>query len=186
MNYFVIVLTATGLAMDAFAVAVASGGCVTKGRRLEQALRVGLSFGLFQMIMPLAGWALGSSLKQYISALDHWVAFIILAAIGVKMIYEAFLKEEGDQIAGPMTNRRLLFLSIATSIDALAVGIGFAFLDYPVVLVAALIGGITFLISAAGIFIGHFCNAIWGKRAELAGGLLLILIGIKILSDHLR
>jgi putative Mn2+ efflux pump MntP len=186
MNYFVIILTAIGLAMDAFAVAVASGGCVTKGRRLEQALRIGSSFGLFQMLMPLVGWVLGHSLKQFISSFDHWIAFIILAVIGLKMIHESFVKGEVAVASEPMTNRRLFFLSIATSIDALAVGIGFAFLDYPVVLAAAIIGGITFLISAAGIFVGHFCNAIWGKRAELAGGLILILIGIKIVYDHLH
>jgi manganese efflux pump family protein len=185
MNYLVIILTAIGLSMDAFAVAIASGGSITEKRTL-QAFRIGGSFGFFQMIMPLIGWALGESLKRYITSFDHWIAFGLLAFIGLKMLRESFDREACQRPAEPMTRRRLFFLSIATSIDALAVGVSFAFLDYPVFLAALVIGLITFAISFAGVFIGHFCCCLWGQRAERAGGVLLILIGLKILIEHLR
>jgi manganese efflux pump family protein len=186
VNYLVIFLTAVGLAMDAFAVAIAAGSGINDARqRTGQALRIGLSFGLFQMVMPIAGWALGTGLKQYITAYDHWVAFGLLSLIGLKMIRDSFDVSVCENPRALMTTRRLLLLSVATSVDALAVGVGFAFLDYPVFLAAAVIGAVTFLISTAGVFIGHFCSCLWGKRAELAGGILLILIGLKILHDHL-
>ena len=185
MNYFVIILTAIGLSMDAFAVAVAAGSGIIE-KRTAQAIRIGLSFGFFQMIMPILGWLLGTRLKHLISAVDHWVVFDILFLVGLKMIRDSFDTSVCDNPRALMTNYRLLLLSVATSVDALAVGISFAFLDYPVLLVASIIGSITFLISAAGVFIGHYCSCLWGRRAELAGGFLLILIGSKILFDHLR
>ncbi len=185
MNYLVIILTAIGLSMDALAVSIVAGSSVAK-RRTAQALRIGGSFGLFQMFMPMIGWALGTSLKHLISDYDHWVAFGLLSAIGAKMLHEAFVNDACTRPTLPMTNRRLFLLSVATSIDALAVGVGFAFLDYPVFWASLIIGVVTFLVSAAGVFIGHFCSCLWGKRAEFAGGILLILIGAKILFDHLH
>jgi putative Mn2+ efflux pump MntP len=185
MNYFVIVLTAIGLSMDAFAVAVAAGSGIIE-KRTAQAIRIGLSFGLFQMFMPILGWFLGSRLKPFISVVDHWVVFGILTLVGLKMIRDSFDTSVCENPRALMSGHRLFWLSVATSVDALAVGLSFAFLDYPVLLVASIIGVITFLISTAGVFIGHYCSCLWGRRAELAGGLLLILIGLKILYDHLH
>jgi putative Mn2+ efflux pump MntP len=185
MNYFVIVLTAIGLSMDAFAVAVAAGSGIVE-KRTAQALRIGFSFGFFQMVMPILGWFLGTKLKYLISAVDHWVAFGILSLVGLKMIRDSFDTSVCENPRALMTGHRLFLLSVATSIDALAVGISFAFLDYPVLLVASIIGIITFMISTAGVFIGHYCSCLWGRRAELLGGILLILIGLKILYDHLH
>jgi putative Mn2+ efflux pump MntP len=185
MNLPIILFTAVGLSMDAFAVAVAAGAAIRE-QRVVQALRIGGSFGFFQMVMPIIGWLLGSHLKQFITAFDHWIAFGLLAFIGLKMIHESFSGDGCDRKDTAMTNHRLLMLSIATSIDALAVGVGFAFLDYPIFLSALVIGVVTFLIATAGVFIGHICCCAWGKRAEFAGGVILILIGITILIEHLR
>jgi len=185
MNYYVILLTAIGLSMDAFAVAVAAGSGIIE-KRTVQAIRIGFSFGLFQMIMPIAGWFLGTKLKPFISAIDHWVVFGILALVGLKMIRDSFDTSVCENPRVLMSGHRLFFLSVATSIDALAVGISFAFLNYPVLLIASFIGIVTFMISAAGVFLGHYCSCLWGRRAEMAGGVLLILIGAKILYDHLH
>lgn len=171
--------------MDAFAVAVAAGSCIVE-KRTAQALRIGLSFGFFQMIMPIAGWFLGTRLKHFISTIDHWVAFGILVLVGLKMVRDSFDAGACENPCAIMSRHRLFWLSLATSIDALAVGLSFAFFDYPILLVASFIGVVTFLISAAGVFIGHYCSCLWGRRAELAGGLLLIMIGGKILYDHLH
>ncbi len=183
MNLIIILFTAIGLSMDAFAVAIAAGGNIRE-RRTIQALRIGGSFGSFQMIMPLIGWLLGSTLRPLIAAFDHWIAFGLLALIGLKMIHESM----GSSCAReerPLTSRRLLVLSLATSIDALAVGLSFAFIDYPILTAAVIIGAVTFLISAAGVFIGYAFCCLWGRRAELIGGAILILIGLKILLEHL-
>lgn len=185
MNLSLILFIAVGLSMDAFAVAVAAGASVQK-RRTIQALRIGGSFGLFQMIMPIIGWVLGSSLKRFIVDVDHWIAFGLLAAIGFKMIHESFSADDGARDKGPMSKKRLFLLSVATSVDALAVGVSFAFLDFPVFLSATIIGLVTFVIATAGVFIGHFASSIWGKRAEFFGGVTLILIGLKILLEHLK
>ncbi|NTV29888.1 MAG: manganese efflux pump [Candidatus Omnitrophica bacterium] len=185
MNWFVILLTAVGLAMDAFAVAVAAGAGIRE-RRVWQALRIGGSFGFFQMIMPLAGWLLGSRLKQLIMNVDHWVVFVLLALIGAKMLHESFSGEDCRREREDMTWRRLFLLSVATSVDAFAIGIGFAFLGYPIWLSAVVIGLVTFVLSTSGVFLGHVCSCLWGRRAELVGGVVLILIGLKILWEHLR
>lgn len=183
MNFLVIFATAVGLAMDAFAVAIASGA---SGRiRMVDALRIGGSFGFFQMAMPVLGWFLGKGLERFIASFDHWVAFGLLVMIGLKMIHE-FLSSDCTRSPEVMTKRRLLILSIATSIDALAVGVSFAVLDYPIVLASTIIGVVTFLIATIGVLIGRVCCCVWGKRAELAGGIILIFIGLKILLDHLQ
>ncbi|MBF0595543.1 MAG: manganese efflux pump [Candidatus Omnitrophica bacterium] len=184
MSLIVIFITAIGLAMDAFAVALASGSAVVTGR-VNHSLRLGGAFGLAQMVMPLIGWVLAIRLKHFIFSVDHWIAFVLLALVGFKMIKESFAGDDCAKEPGPMTNRRLFLLAIATSIDALAIGVTFAFLDCPVVLASVIIGAVTFLIAAAGAFIGCFCCCVWGRRAELCGGIVLVLIGIKILMDHL-
>ena len=184
MNFFVIFATAVGLAMDAFAVAIASGA--SGSLRLVDAFRIGGSFGFFQMVMPILGWFLGKSLERFITSFDHWVAFGLLVLIGLKMIHEFFTTNSCERPPEGMTKRRLFLLSVATSIDALAVGVSFAVLDYSILWPSVIIGIVTFLIATAGVLIGRVCCCAWGKRAELAGGIILILIGLKILSDHLK
>lgn len=171
--------------MDAFAVAVVAGASIRE-RRTEQALRIGGSFGLFQMLMPILGWLLGSRLKHLIMDVDHWLVFVLLSAIGIKMIYEALSGDDCRRGSEAMTSRRLLMLSVATSIDAFAVGVSFAFLEYPVLISSFVIGLVTFVIATAGVFIGQACCCVWGKRAEFTGGAILVLIGLKILLEHLR
>ncbi|MBF0122760.1 MAG: manganese efflux pump [Candidatus Omnitrophica bacterium] len=183
MSFLVIFATAVGLAMDAFAVAIASGA--SGGLRLADAFRIGGSFGFFQMMMPILGWLLGKSLERFMVSFDHWVAFGLLVFIGLKMIHE-FTLPECERSSEQMTKRRLFFLSIATSIDALAVGVSFAVIDYPIFISSVIIGVVTFLIATAGVLIGRVCCCVWGKRAELAGGIILILIGLKILLEHLK
>lgn len=184
MSLTVILLMAVGLAMDAFAVALASGSALVGSRR-EHALRLGAAFGAAQMLMPMIGWFLGIRLKGFISSFDHWIAFGLLLFIGLKMLRESFSADACDKEPGLMTGRRLFLLSVATSIDALAVGVTFAFLDCPVVLASSIIGAVTFVIAAAGAYIGCFCCCLWGRRAERLGAVILILIGLKILLEHL-
>jgi putative Mn2+ efflux pump MntP len=183
MSIFVILFTAIGLAMDAFAVALASGSPMVISRT-RHALRLGSAFGLAQMVMPLIGWFLGISLKKYILDFDHWVAFGLLLFIGLKMCKESFSSEDCVRESTVMSDRRLFLLSVATSIDALAVGVSFAFLDCPVIMAAAIIGVVTFVIAGIGALIGCFCCCIWGRRAEMLGGIILISIGVKILLYH--
>ncbi len=185
MSLLVIVLTAIGLAMDAFAVALVSGRVVGSSRALH-ALRLGAAFGLAQMIMPVIGWIMVVKLKHWILSVDHWIAFIVLLVIGLKMIRESFPdKDDCEKKVELMTNRRLFMLSLATSIDALAVGVTFAFLDCAVILTSLIIGFVTFLIATAGAFIGCICCCVWGRWAERLGGIILILIAVKILLEHL-
>lgn len=183
MSIWIILITAMGLSMDALAVALASGKSVSN--RMQHALRLGLAFGTAQMIMPIIGWLLGHRVKDSISAFDHWLAFFLLAVIGFKMIRESFEGEDCVKEAGTISNKRLLGLAVATSIDALVVGVTFAFLDCPLLLSALVIGVVTFVISTFGAYVGCFCCCIWGRRAERFGGVVLILIGAKILLEHI-
>ena len=173
-------LTGVGLAMDAFAVSICKGLGMRKVNG-KQALVIGLFFGGFQALMPMIGWLLGRQFEQYIVSIDHWIAFVLLAFIGGKMIAEA-RKPEMDQ---PLDLKELLVMAVATSIDALAVGITFAFLDYPVGEAVLIIGVTTFFISVAGVYIGNFFGNKYQKKAEMAGGVILVLIGFKILLEHL-
>ncbi len=170
--------------MDAFAVALASGSASVPSR-IRHALRLGAAFGAAQAVMPIIGWGLGFWLRHFITAVDHWIAFGLLAFIGVKMIREALFPDDCDKRPDPMNIRRLLVLSVATSIDALAVGLSFALLGQGILVAAALIGVVTFVIATAGGLIGCFCCCVWGRRAEMFGGAVLIMIGLKILLDHL-
>ena len=186
--FITLFLMGIGLSMDAFAVAICKGLSMRKVNK-KQCFIIALFFGGFQALMPLIGWLLGSSFEQYITGVDHWVAFVLLAFIGGKMLHESFQTDcesvEIKQMDPPLDLKELLLLAIATSIDALAVGITFAFLDTPIVEAIIIIGVTTFLISAAGVYVGNFAGNRYQKKAELAGGVILILIGLKILLEHL-
>ncbi len=170
--------------MDAFAVSVASGLAVSK-LRVRYALRMAVFFGLFQAVMPVAGWLLGLGFRRAIQAYDHWLAFVLLAAIGAKMIYESFRLEEAENPSDPMSISVLLVLSVATSIDALAVGLTLTFINVSIAAPALIIGLVTFAISFAGVYLGDKFGHFFEKKIEALGGLILIGIGLKILIEHL-
>lgn len=179
-----IILIAVSLALDAFAVSVSSGISVPGfGRR--QAVKMGLWFGGFQFAMPLAGWFLGSSVSRYIEAVDHWVAFGLLALIGGRMVWGALRPGDGGEEApADLSAGRLCLLAVATSIDALAVGISMAFMRVDILLSAAVIGLVAFALSVVGGLVGRRLGALFQRRAELVGGLVLVGIGLKILLEH--
>ncbi len=183
MGFGALLFLAVGLSMDAFAVAVCKGLALSK-ITLKNAGLVGLWFGAFQALMPLIGYFLGVQFQDSITAYDHWIAFVLLGFLGVNMIREAFSKDE-DHTNDSLSFRSMLLLSIATSIDALAVGITFAFLHVSISVAALVIGATTFLLSAAGVKIGNVFGMKYKAKAELAGGILLILLGVKILLEHL-
>ena len=168
--------------MDAFAVSVGKG-MTLKSVRPRHALTAGLWFGLFQGLMPLIGYFVGQSFAEYVVSVDHWIAFGLLTLIGVNMIREAMSGEE-DEVDGSFGVRTMLVMAIATSIDALAVGISMAFLDVNIWSSAAVIGVITLLISAAGVYLGSAFGARLGSKAGIVGGVILIAIGIKIVVEH--
>ena len=180
LNLFLI---AVGLSMDAFAVSVCKGLAMEKAP-LKKAAVAGAWFGSFQALMPLVGYLLGSRFEKYITQIDHWIAFILLALIGVNMIKEAFSKEE-EKASSTMYFKEMFLLAVATSIDALAVGITFAFLRVDILPAVGLIGVTTFLLSIVGVKVGNLFGSRYKSRAELAGGILLILMGTKILLEHL-
>jgi len=188
VNTFEVLFLALGLSMDAFAVSVASGATM-KRLHLSNALKMGLFFGAFQAIMPVIGWLAGLGMKNFIAGVDHWIAFFLLAAVGGKMLYEALqLKEEedcGDKKSCPFDTGTLTVLAIATSIDALAVGITFSLLSVSIVAPVLLIGLVTFLMSVGGVKLGTAGGHFFEHKMEAAGGVVLILIGLKILLEHL-
>ena len=182
MSLSELLLIAVGLSMDAFAVSVCKGLSVRR-LRLKHALLAGLYFGGFQFLMPVLGWLLGYRFEALITSIDHWIAFVLLGLIGANMVRESF--SDAEKMDDDFSFRAMLPLAIATSIDALAVGVTFAFLEVRILPAAALIGVTTFLLSALGIRIGHVFGARWKARAERLGGIILILIGLKILLEHL-
>ncbi len=188
MGFIELFLVGVGLSMDAFAVSICKGLGMNR-LNMKQALVIGLFFGGFQALMPFIGWALGSQFQDLISPIDHWVAFILLAIIGGKMLFDAFREDDEEEAADPKDARldlkELLMLAIATSIDALAVGITFAFLGVNIVWAIAIIGVTTFVLSLVGVGVGHVFGARYEKGATIAGGIVLILIGCKILLEHL-
>ena len=189
MEYLVeFLVLGVGLAMDAFAVSICKGLAMRKVNK-KQAVIIALFFGGFQAIMPVIGWLLCKGFQTYIEAFDHWIAFALLAFIGVKMIIETLREKEDDvvieEMDPPLDMKEMLMLAIATSIDALAVGISLAALDRPIVESAAIIGVVTFVISIIGVYIGKFFGNRYKKRAELTGGIILVLIGVKILCEHM-
>ena len=175
--------------MDAFAVSICKGLGMRKVNK-KQALVIGLFFGGFQALMPFVGWLLGSQFEKYITSIDHWIAFILLGIIGGKMIVESVKPDKEDdevkEMDAPLDLKEMFVLAVATSIDALAVGITFAFLNVHIVSAASMIGVCTFLISFAGVKIGNIFGTKYKSKAELAGGIILILLGFKILLEHLH
>ena len=175
-------IIAVGLSMDAFAVSVCKGLSVQR-LKLGHALACGVYFGGFQGLMPALGYLLGSQFQNVIVKVDHWIAFILLGIIGINMIRES--RREAEPENADFGPRAMLPLAVATSIDALAVGITFAFLQVNMYIALPLIGGVTFLLSFAGVKLGHAFGAKYKSKAECLGGLVLILIGLKILLEHL-
>ena len=180
----VAVVLAVGLSMDAFAVSICKGLALQRVSWKECCI-AGAWFGGFQALMPLLGYLLGTQFEQFVTSVDHWIAFVLLGIIGGNMIREALSKDE-DKLDGSLAFKTMLLLAIATSIDALAVGITFAFLPGTrIVPAVALIGSITFVFSAAGIRLGNVFGLRYKSKAEFAGGVILILLGTKILLEHL-
>ena len=173
---------AVGLSADAFAVSVCKGLSAPK-IKIRNMLTAGLYFGGFQALMPLIGFWLGSSFEEFITSIDHWIAFGLLGLIGINMIKESF--EKAEEVDASFSVGAMLPLAVATSIDALAVGITFAFLKVNIVYAVSFIGTITFILSGVGIWLGHKFGAKYKSKAELAGGIILVLMGIKILLEHL-
>ena len=188
MSLWELLIIAVGLSMDAFAVSICKGLSMKK-MSWKNALIAGLYFGGFQAGMPLIGYLLGTQFKDLITSIDHWIAFVLLAFIGGKMIAEAVRPEdenvEIDKMDPPLDVKEMFVLAVATSIDALAVGITFAFLNYPIGEAVTIIGLTTFCISIGGVYVGNFFGNRYKKKAELAGGIILVLIGVKILLEHL-
>lgn len=173
---------ALSLAMDCFSVSV-TNGLATKSNRILNGLKVGFSFGFFQTSMPLIGWLGGVMLADLISELDHWIGFLLLSIIGSKMILETLKEEAADSLI--LSFHVLLVLSVATSIDALVVGVSLAILGMPIMIAAPLFGLVTFFLSFIGMQLGHKLGAIFGRRVGIIGGLILIGVGIKILLGHI-
>lgn len=181
MHFIELIMIAIGLSMDAFAVSL-SNGMAIPGLKLKDALKFGFFFGFFQALMPLIGWAAGRLFSGYITALDHWVAFILLGYIGAKMILDASHCEEAK---GSTQFGVLLVLAIATSIDALAAGVTFAFMVMNIWSSILIIGLITFVLCTIGALLGKCAGCALGQRAQIVGGVILIAMGIKILVEHL-
>lgn len=185
MGFVELFLIGVGLSMDAFAVSICKGLNMKK-INYKHALIIGGFFGGFQALMPLLGWALGSRFEQYIESVDHWIAFILLAFIGGKMVYESIKDGDDDEESSHQDKldiKELFMLAVATSIDALAVGVTFAFLEVSILPSITLIGITTFVISVGGVVIGNRFGSKYKNKAEIAGGMILILIGLKILLE---
>lgn len=200
--FLTVFFIAVGLAMDAFAVSVSSG-CAARSMRVQHALRMALFFGAFQAGMPVIGWLSGLSVRAYIAHIDHWIAFVLLAAIGIKMVYEARILRDAETTArvsrpvreawpgadeldmmtvpAPHSFYTLLMLSLATSIDALVVGMSLSLLDIGIIMPALVIGAVTFLLSLLGVYLGKSVGHLFENKIEIFGGLVLVAIGAKIL-----
>jgi putative Mn2+ efflux pump MntP len=183
MDFITIVFIAVALAMDAFAVSVASGAAY-KQLHIKHTLRIAVFFGGFQAFMPLVGALAGLSFKEYIADYDHWVAFVILSAVGGKMIYESYKITEAQKNYSPSNILVLLALSVATSIDALAIGITLSLVAASIVTAVIVIGLVTFLLSYLGVMLGKKFGHIFENKIEVVGGLVLIALGVKIMLEH--
>lgn len=194
MSLTVILFTAVALSMDALAVSITKGMSIKKLTK-GLGIKIALAFGVFQGVMPLLGWIMGIGFEKYIKSIDHWIALILLSIIGFKMISE-FIKSKKEESVElnlersevnedkELSNKELIILAIATSIDALAVGISFAFLNVDILPVSIIIGIITFIVCIGGVVIGNKIGDIFNGYAELAGGIVLVLIGINIFNEH--
>ncbi|MBN1409509.1 MAG: manganese efflux pump [Spirochaetales bacterium] len=189
MDFLYIFAVAIGLSMDAFAVSV-NNGFLIKDLKLKHSLRISFSFGLFQAVMPVLGWLCGVSLLGLIQKIDHWIAFVLLAGIGTKMIVESIKNRKASKARECETKNcthfpTLILMSIATSVDALAIGLTFGVLDVPFLVPVIIIGIVTFAVCLAGIYLGNKVGHLFENKLEIIGGIILILIGIKILIEHL-
>ena len=184
MGLLELIVLSIGLAMDAFSVAICKGLAMTK-MKWKNAIIIGAYFGIFQAVMPLIGYAFGMSFQSIIKDIDHWVAFVLLVGIGLNMIKEA-VSSKKEKESNSIYFKEMLVLAIATSIDALAIGVTLAFLQVNIILAICIIGIITFTISILGVKIGNIFGDKYEKKAEIAGGIILILLGTKILIEHLN
>lgn len=175
---------ALALSADAMAVSMTSG-LMIRNIKINKALKIALFFGVFQAIMPLLGWVIGLTFREFMTSFDHWIAFVLLGLIGGKMIYESLQKKSEEEKFNPLDNSTLFALAIATSIDALAAGLGLSMLKSSIFLACTLIGFITFVLSFVAVFLGHRFGGLFNQKIEIFGGLILIIIGSKILCEHL-
>jgi len=185
MNLAVLILLAISLAMDAFAVSIANGISMNH-IKFSQAIIIALFFGVFQAVMPIIGWVIGNRFKDVISGFDYWIIFVILLVIGGKMIYDSLKKEEQKKDNKSLNIYTLFILAIATSIDALAVGLGFSFIDIGIIFPSIIIGIVTFAISLTGVYLGKKLGKLFGKKMEILGGIILILIAFNILLENVH
>ncbi len=185
MEFLPIFLIAIGLAADCFAVAL-SGSVSIRTLSFLQVFRASLAFGLFQGLMPVLGWLAGRTVVEFIAGYDHWLAFALLTFVGGKMIWESFHSRDGNRKNTDITEGFLLLtLAVATSIDALAVGLTFAFIKVDIMVASLTIGAVAFIATTIGFLLGRKVGSLIGKRAETIGGIVLIGIGIKILLEHM-
>ncbi len=186
MGIMMLFLTALGLSMDAFAVSITNGMTI-RDAKAREASAIGLAFGLFQALMPVIGYAAGQVFTEYVQHFDHWIALVLLGFIGGKMVYEGIREcrcPEATPVRKKLGMRMLVVQAVATSIDALAVGVSFAFLNINIISAALFIGVTTFICSFIGVFIGKKCGCMLGVKAEILGGVILVLIGLKIFIEH--
>lgn len=184
MDFLTLFFIAIGLSFDTFAVSI-STGLIANKIRFTQAVRVALVMAVFQTIMPLIGIFLGLQVADYIKEFDHWIAFGLLTLLGAKMIFESFKKEDEEQVQNPLKLSNVISMSIATSIDALAVGVSFAFLQINIAAMGGIIGGVTFVVAMLGMFFGKKAGSHFGSKLDLIGAAILIGIGLKILIEHI-
>lgn len=186
MSIYEIILIAIALAMDAFAVSICKGLCMRKINYMHTAI-IAMFMGVFQALMPAIGWVLGKGFENYISDYDHWIAFVLLAFIGGKMIYESLTDNQQTEcdVRGILDIKELFLLAVATSIDAMATGVTFAVLEVKILVPVLIIGAITYIICFSGVMIGNKFGTKYKSKAEIAGGIVLILFGLKILLEHL-
>ncbi len=184
MLLFPLILIAIALAMDSFAVSI-STGLAMRQLRLKQMMKISLIFGFFQGLMPIIGWCAGLYFEPFIKQLDHWIAFILLGFIGGKMIWESFRNCASAPVINPYSNRTIITLAFATSIDALAIGLSFSLLNDTILIPAFIIGLVTVVFSMAGLILGVKLGNICPGRIIFLGGIILIFIGVKILVEHL-
>ena len=185
MEILTIFLIAISLSFDTFAVSVSSG-LILKKIDFFNATKIALTLAVFQAIMPVIGWLAGSGIKNYAETADHWIAFGILGLLGGKMIYESFQTDPENRNFNPLDIKVMIGMAIATSIDALVVGFSFALLDYKILISVGIIGAVTYIVAMLGMLFGKNIGSRLGRRMEMLGGVMLILIGLKILVEHLR
>jgi len=185
MELLTIFLIAIGLSFDTFAVSISSG-LILKKIDFYNATKIALTLALFQAAMPLIGWLAGSGIKHYAENFDHWIAFGILALLGGKMVYESFKTDPEERSFNPLDIRVMIGMAIATSIDALVVGFSFALLDFKILISVGIIGAVTYIVAMLGMLFGKKIGSRMGRRMEMLGGVMLFLIGLKILIEHLN